>query len=65
MAFWYFVDAAGEYFDTVHFPPSLAMFPLRGRRVYDLASNVVAEFGVPSVEVTWAEKLPLRPDPRA
>lgn len=64
MAFGYFMDAAGEYFDTVHFPPSLAGFPLRGRGVYDLTGTVVAEFGVPSLEVTGAEKLPLRPDPR-
>ena len=64
MAFGYFMDAAGEYFDTVHFPPSLAKFPLRGRGVYHLQGRVVAEFGVPSLEVIWAKKLPFRPDPR-
>lgn len=64
MAFGYFVDEAGEYFDTVHFPPSLEKYPLRGRGVYRLKGKVVAEFGVPSLEVNELQKLPLKPDPR-
>jgi len=64
MQFGYFLDAWGQFFDTVHFPPVVMQYPLRGRGVYRIWGKVVLEFGFPSVEVQRLEKLALRPDPR-
>lgn len=64
MQFGYFMDREGQYFDTVHFPPVMEKFPLRGRGVYRLRGKVVVEFGFPSLEVVQVEKLSALPDPR-
>lgn len=65
MNFGTFTDLHGDFFDTVHFPPSLKKYPFKGRGVYLILGKVVEEFGFPSVEVEKMEKLPLRPDPRS
>lgn len=64
MHFGAFLDAEGEFFDTVNFPDSLKKFPFRGYGVYLILGKVVEEFGFPSIEVEKMAKLPLRPDPR-
>jgi DNA-directed DNA polymerase III PolC len=64
MHFAAFIDVHGEFFDTVHFPPSLKEFPFRGEGIYLLRGKVVEEFGFPSVEVSRMAKMPLRGDPR-
>ncbi|MFT2009288.1 DNA polymerase III subunit alpha [Pontibacter sp. 13R65] len=64
MQFGTFLDAAGDFFDTVHFPPSLKGWPFRGNGVYLLYGKVVEEFGFPSMEVEKMAKLPFRKDPR-
>ncbi|MFD1141938.1 DNA polymerase III subunit alpha [Larkinella insperata] len=64
MAFGYFVDREGRYFNTTHFPGSLARYPLRGGGIYQLEGKAVAEFGVVSLEVHRLERLPFKPDPR-
>ncbi|WP_313182507.1 DNA polymerase III subunit alpha [Sphingobacterium siyangense] len=65
MKFGTFLDAEGRFFDTVHFPQSLAKYPLRGAGVYLVEGKVVLEYGCPSVEVIRCGKMPLKPDPRS
>ncbi len=64
MHFAAFLDAEGEFFDTVHFPDSLKSYPFRGDGVYLIMGKIVEEFGFPSLEVEKMAKLPIRPDPR-
>jgi len=64
MAFGTFLDCDGDFFDTVHFPPSLKAYPLQGFGVYLILGKVVEEFGFPSLEVLKMAKLPLQSDPR-
>jgi len=64
MHFGAFLDAEGEFFDTVHFPDCLKKYPFKGYGVYLLLGKVVEEFGFPSLEVEKMAKLPYRPDPR-
>jgi DNA-directed DNA polymerase III PolC len=64
MHFGTFVDAQGEFFDTVHFPPSLKVYPFKGNGVYLILGRIVHEFGHPSIEVEKLAKLPIVPDPR-
>lgn len=64
MNFGTWLDADGYYFDTVHFPPSIASFPFRGRGVYRLWGVITEDFGVFNVEVARQQKLPYQSDPR-
>ncbi len=57
MRFGTFLDAEGNFFDTTHFPDSLAKFPFRGSGVYTVYGKVVEEFGFPSIEVSRMEKI--------
>ncbi|QQT56163.1 DNA polymerase III subunit alpha [Sphingobacterium multivorum] len=65
MKFGTFLDAEGRFFDTVHFPQSLAKYPLRGAGIYLVEGKVILEYGCPSVEVIRCAKMPLKPDPRS
>lgn len=65
MSFGTWLDAEGRFFDTVHFPDTLRVFPFRGRGIYLILGRIVEEFGFPSLEVEKMAKLPVRPDPRA
>ncbi len=65
MKFGTFFDADGDFFDTVHFPPSLAKYPLRGSGLYLLEGKVTVDFGCPALEVTRCGKMPLKQDPRS
>lgn len=64
MQFGTFLDPAGGFLDTVHFPPSLKQYPFKGMGVYLLLGKVVEEFGFPSVEISKMAKLPYQADPR-
>lgn len=64
MNFGTFLDNEGQFFDTVHFPPSLKLYPFRGKGMYLIAGKVVEEFGFPSVEVVKMAKLEYKADPR-
>jgi DNA polymerase-3 subunit alpha len=59
MNFGTFYDLHGEVFDTVHFPNIAKQYPLRGRGFYSIKGRVVEDFGVPMIEVTWLDKLPM------
>ena len=65
MKFGTFLDCEGDFFDTVHFPPSLQHFPLQGQGLYLIEGKVVVDFGCPAVEVIRVAKMPLKPDPRS
>jgi error-prone DNA polymerase len=65
MHFGCFLDVNGEFFDTVHFSPSLKKYPFTGYGVYLIQGKVVEEFGFPSIEVEKLGRLPFQPDPRA
>lgn len=65
MKFGCFLDDDGHFFDTVHFPPSLKQYPLKGGGIYLIQGKVVLEFGYPGIEVEKIAKLPIKPDPRS
>lgn len=64
MAFGYFLDEYGEYFDTVHFPKSYQTYPFRGSGIYHLKGKVTEEFGHFALQVNSMNKLPFMADPR-
>jgi DNA polymerase-3 subunit alpha len=64
MHFGAFLDAEGEFFDTVNFPDSLKKYPYKGYGVYLILGKIVEEFGFPTIEVEKMAKLAMKPDPR-
>ncbi|MEA1874753.1 MAG: DNA polymerase III subunit alpha [Bacteroidota bacterium] len=64
MYFAAWVDQQGNYFDTVHFPDSLKLYPFRGKGVYLVRGKVVEEFGHPSIEVHAMRKLEIKQNPK-
>ncbi len=64
MYFGTFLDGAGQFFDTVHFPSEAQQYPFRGRGVYRVYGKVVCEFDCYSIEVMRMEKMDLLTDPR-
>jgi DNA polymerase-3 subunit alpha len=57
MAFGTFLDEEGRWVDTVHFPPSLKLFPFRGPGIYQLHGRLTEEFDFISLEVTEMKRL--------
>ena len=64
MNFGTFLDVNGEFFDTVHFAPSLKKYPFRGYGVYLLLGKVVEDFGFASLEVEKMARMEVVGDPR-
>lgn len=64
MNFGTWTDPEGHFFDTVHFPQSLAKYPLKGRGCYVITGKIVEDFGFPGLEVIKLEKLPYIQDRR-
>ena len=64
MNFGTWLDRAGRFFDTVHFPPALKRCPFKGKGMYVIQGRVVLDFGFPSVEVVHMEKVPYVADER-
>ena len=60
MYFGTYIDAAGDWLDTVHFPDSARLYPLQGRGFYRMRGRVVEEFGVYNLEVERMEKIGIR-----
>ena len=60
MKFGCFIDQVGQFFDTIHFPDTLAKYPLQGRGCYYIMGKVVLDFGYPNVEVIKVKKLEWR-----
>ncbi|MCW3077092.1 MAG: polymerase subunit alpha [Bacteroidetes bacterium] len=57
MYFGTFLDKDGYWIDTVHFPPSVRAYPLRGPGCYRLTGKVVEEFDFIYIEVEYAYRL--------
>ena len=57
MYFGTFIDAAGDWLDTVHFPDSVKKFPLQGKGFYRMTGKVVEEFGVYNLDVQHMQKI--------
>ena len=64
MYFGTFLDQAGEWVDTVHFPPVARRYPFRGRGIYKLEGVVKEEFGFLTLEITAQQRLNYVEDPR-
>lgn len=64
MAFGCFIDAQGQWLDTVHFPPALKQHGFRGKGIYRIRGPVREEFDCVHVEAKFMEKLDYIPDPR-
>jgi DNA polymerase-3 subunit alpha len=64
MAFGFFTDREGHFFDTVHFPMALKSFPFRGKGVYAITGTVECEFDHYTVNVNHLQKLPFTQDDR-
>jgi len=64
MQFGTFIDHKGEFFDSVHFPKSLANYPFKGQGVYLLLGVITSDFDYPSITVEKMAKMPFRKDPR-
>ncbi|MBB2150800.1 DNA polymerase III subunit alpha [Pedobacter gandavensis] len=63
MWFGTFLDSAGNFFDTTHFPTTTPVYPFRGTGCYLILGKVVSDFGFPSVEVIRFAKLPIVGNP--
>lgn len=59
MHFGTFYDQAGEVFDTVHLPDVARHHPFRGRGFYEIHGKVINDFGIPIIDVTFMDKLPM------
>lgn len=57
MYFGTFVDKAGHWIDTVHFPQAGDKYPFRGSGCYLIRGKVTEEFGFFTVEVHYLERL--------
>lgn len=60
MYFGTFIDAQGDWIDTVHFPETASRFPLSGRGFYQICGRVTEEFGVFAVEAHYCKKTGVR-----
>ena len=60
MSFGCWLDRAGAFFDTVHFPKIHRRYPIRGRGCYLIEGKVVEDFGLFSLEVSWVRPLARR-----
>lgn len=63
MHFATFVDDKGDFFDTVHFPQSIKVFPFRGDGIYLLYGKIVEEYGQAMMEVEKMAKMTLKENP--
>ncbi|MBA3679731.1 MAG: DNA polymerase III subunit alpha [Bacteroidetes bacterium] len=50
MAFGTFIDAVGDFFDTVHFPDVYAQYRFEGIGIYLIEGVITEEFGFPMLE---------------
>jgi DNA polymerase-3 subunit alpha len=60
MHFGTFLDASGDWLDTVHFPEASTRYPFQGNGYYKMNGKVTEEFGVYIVEVNRMEKVGIK-----
>ncbi len=64
MQFANFIDEKGDMFDVVLFPDVNRKYAFSGRALYKITGKVTEEFGTCSIEMTCANKLLYKSDPR-
>jgi DNA polymerase-3 subunit alpha/error-prone DNA polymerase len=64
MYFGTWIDHEGAYFDTAHFPDSLANNPFQGGGCYLLLGTVEIDYHFPTITISKMAKMPFIPDPR-
>ncbi|WP_242131341.1 DNA polymerase III subunit alpha [Aestuariivivens marinum] len=64
MYFGTFLDIAGDFIDTVHFPQVAKQYPFRWKGIYTITGNVMEEFDCLTIEVSKMERLAIIEDPR-
>ncbi|MEO6305600.1 MAG: DNA polymerase III subunit alpha [Bacteroidia bacterium] len=57
MAFGTFIDAVGDFFDTVHFPAVYSQYRFEGIGVYLIKGKITEEFGFPMLQVEQMAKV--------
>ncbi|MBA2610936.1 MAG: DNA polymerase III subunit alpha [Bacteroidetes bacterium] len=57
MAFGTFIDAVGDFFDTVHFPEVYSKFRFEGIGIYLIKGKITEEFGFPMLQVEQMGKV--------
>ena len=57
MYFGTWLDANGDWLDTVHFPNSASAYPFSKRGFYKFTGEVAEEFGAFSINVSWMQKI--------
>jgi len=60
MHFGTWLDAKGDWVDTVHFPESARRYPFQKRGFYLITGKVIEEFGVFSIAVDKMEKVGIK-----
>jgi hypothetical protein len=60
MFFHTFIDAAGNWLDTVFFPQTALRYPLSGKGFYSMKGKVIEEFGVYTVDVSNCKKMGIK-----
>lgn len=60
MFFGTFIDARGNWLDTVHFPEAAFKYPLSGTGFYRITGTVLEEFGTYSLNVSFMEKVGIK-----
>lgn len=64
MYFGTFIDRAGQFLDSVHFPPVASRFTWQGKGIYEVRGRVLEDFDAISIECTYLHKLKYHADPR-
>lgn len=64
MYFGNFLDRAGDFVDTVHFPPVANKYRFNGKGIYSITGKVIEEFDCINIEVIKMERLAIIQDPR-
>jgi DNA polymerase-3 subunit alpha len=60
MHFHTFIDADGDWLDTVFFPPVATRYNVTGKGFYAMTGKVIEEFGVHTVDVSYCKKVGLK-----
>ena len=60
MYFHAFIDAKGDWLDTIFFPQTAIRYPVTGKGFYSMTGKVVEEFGVFTVEVSYCKKVGIK-----
>jgi DNA-directed DNA polymerase III PolC len=60
MYFHTFIDAAGDWLDTVFFPPTAKYYNVTGKGFYAMRGKVIEEFGVYTLDVHYCKKAGIR-----